>query len=245
MADAAKRAAMIAKAAARSAPPPSVTIGQLRNDKKEAIKIARLKIKAAGRGAAPVPGQAPPPAAAAGLVDKAKGRGAILKVTKYRALEAYSGEVSYEPGATLFAMGEEKDGMIMAVVNGASGMVKMSTLTPITPELLAAEREAREEAAQEAREAKEASLSATTEEREAAMQEELKKLDEKYANSTPGDTSAGDALAEEASKQAAAAANKEIEEAKAEEEKLKAEAARLEELMRQLDMSDEDDSDGE
>ena len=120
----------------------------------------------------------------------------------------------------------------------------MSTLTPITPELLAAEREAREEAAQEAREAKEASLSATTEEREAAMQEELKKLDEKYANSTP-DTSAGDALAEEASKQAAAAANKEIEEAKAEEEKLKAEAARLEELMRQLDMSDEDDSDGE
>ena len=38
---------------------------------------------------------------------------AILKVTKYRALEAYSGEVSYEPGATLFAMGEEKDGMIM------------------------------------------------------------------------------------------------------------------------------------
>lgn len=52
-----------------------MTIGQLRNDKKEAIKIARLKVKAAGRGAAPVPGQAPPPAAAAGLVDKAKGRG--------------------------------------------------------------------------------------------------------------------------------------------------------------------------
>merc|ERR1719183_2040300 len=171
----AQKAAMIAKAAARAAPPPSVQVAQMRNDKKEAIKLARLKLKAAARGAAPMPGQkvtAPAPS----------GDGQPLKVVKYRALESYSGEVTYEPGATLFAMGEEKDGMVMAVVNGKSGMVQVSTLTPITDELLAAERQAREEWAEEARAEKERLVNASEEEREAAMQANLAALDEKYAS---------------------------------------------------------------
>ena len=44
-----------------------------------------------------------------------------LDVKKYRALEAYSGEISYEPGATIFVMGEaDANGMVMGVVGGTS-----------------------------------------------------------------------------------------------------------------------------
>lgn len=122
-------------------------------------------------------------------------------------------------------------------------MVQVSTLTPITDELLAAERQAREEWAEEARAEKERLVNASEEEREAAVQANLAALDEKYASKGETKDTAAEEAAAAASAEAAAAAAAEIQEAKAEEDKLKAEAARLEELMRQLDMSSDEEDD--
>jgi hypothetical protein len=112
--------------------------------------------------------------------------------------------------------------------------------------LPAEERMAKEAAATAAREAAEASLGATEEEREAAMLEELKALDEKYAaKATAGTAGADDdaKLKAAASKAAADKAAVEIAEAIAEENRVKEEAAKLEELMRQLDMSSDEEDD--
>jgi hypothetical protein len=237
----ASKAALIAAATSRAAPPPDLAAAQMRKDKKEAVRLARLKLKASARGAAPPP---PPPggkAAAPAAAPPPSSDGKPLEVKKYRALEAYSGEISYEPGATIFVMGEaDANGMVMGVVGGASGMCKMSTLTVITDELLAAERKAKEEAAAVAREKREAELAAQLGASDGDAEAALKALEEKYANSDTPIEAEGKSAESIAMEQKVAA---ELAEAKAEEDKIKAEAARLEELMRQLDMDSDEDED--
>jgi hypothetical protein len=114
------------------------------------------------------------------------------------------------------------------------------------PSFLPEERMAKEAAATATREAAEAAIGATEEEREAAMLEELKALDAKYAaKAMEGMEGADEEAKMKAAASAAAAekANAEIAEAKAEEDRVKAEAAKLEELMRQLDMSSDEEDD--
>eukprot|EP00036_Acanthoecidae_sp_10tr_P008194 CAMPEP_0182928010 /NCGR_PEP_ID=MMETSP0105_2-20130417/14942_1 /TAXON_ID=81532 ORGANISM="Acanthoeca-like sp., Strain 10tr" /NCGR_SAMPLE_ID=MMETSP0105_2 /ASSEMBLY_ACC=CAM_ASM_000205 /LENGTH=242 /DNA_ID=CAMNT_0025065997 /DNA_START=31 /DNA_END=759 /DNA_ORIENTATION=- len=237
---------LVAAAAGRAAPP-DLEAAQIRKDKKEAVRLARLKMKANARGAAPPPpskkGGAPPPtiAPAAG--------GEAPKVEKYRAVEDFKGEVEFQKGATLFVLGApDADGNVMAVTGGKSGSVPSKVLVPITDALLAKEREEKEKAAEEDRKAKEAVLEKAKAAIEAEERAKLDALDDKARQLAVADS--GDAGASEEDKLAAAARAaaeakiKEENDALLEEEnRLKAEAARLEELMRQLDMSDDDDDD--
>eukprot|EP00039_Didymoeca_costata_P018093 m.332089 g.332089 ORF g.332089 m.332089 type:complete len:236 (+) comp16875_c0_seq1:69-776(+) len=233
----ADKAALIAAAAKRAQAPPDVYAAQLRKDKKEAVRIARLKVKAQARGAAPPP---PKPGAAAPAPVVKTSDGKPPEIKKYRAMEDYSGEVTFAKGDTIFVMGDVDDkGMIMGVCGGKSGMCPMASLKEITDELLAAERKEREEAAQKEREAREAEIAAQAEEMEKEELEKLKASDDKPAAAEGTDEEAE--LAAKARAAAAAKAAEEIAKAKEEEDKLRAEAARLEELMRQLDMSDDDD----
>jgi len=101
-------------------------VQRLKKDKEEAERLAQLTASANARGAAPLPpgkgGPAPAKAATSqGIKDTSprKSMWAVIsygasshefvapaKVTKYRALEDYDGDVSFEKGATLFVVGE-------------------------------------------------------------------------------------------------------------------------------------------
>lgn len=162
---------------------------------------------------------------------------------KYRAIASFAGDVAYEVGATLFVLGDTVDGKVTAVVNGKSGMCPMDTLTLITPELLAKEKADREAALAAASEQAEKERLAFQKEMEAELTEELSankaELDAAPTLEGEDDTAKAKRIAAE---KAEAKAAEEREASRAEEDKLKAEAARLEELMRQLDMSsDEED----
>lgn len=229
----------------RAAPPPDVAIAQLRKDKKEAVRLARLKVKASNRGAAPPPpgkgGGAPPPKIANATP------GVAPKVGKYRAVEDHSGECNFEKGATLFVLGEpDASGNVMAVVGGVSGNVPFAKLVPITDELLAKERVEKEAALTAAREKREKELEAGMDAIEAEEKAKLEALDAKTranleAISAESGMSPEESLAAAAKAQAAERASKEIQEMKDEEDRLMAEAKKLEELMAALDMSDDED----
>lgn len=240
-------AKLAALAATRSAPPPDVAIGQLRKDKKEAVRLARLKAKAKNRSAAPLPpGKGGGGGGAAPAITTSDG--APPKVEKYRAIEDHSGEIAFTKGATLFVLGEaDADGNVMAVAGGSSGSVPFSKMVLITPELLEKEREEKEALFTAAREAREKELESELSKIEEEEKAKLEALDEKTRAAT---VAVDDGETEEqrvaAAAKAAAQAKvaKEIEEMKAEEERLMAEAKKLEELMAALDMSDDEDDDG-
>jgi len=246
------RAALLAKAAARrAAPPPSIAVAQMRKDKKEAIRMARLKQKAKGRGQAPKPGQAPAPVDHDG--PKPAGDGKPLKVGKYRASKAYAAaegaadQISYPEGATLFVMGEpDDDGLVMAVYDGKSGNCKFDTLSELTAEILAAERAEKEAAAERDRLELEAAINGDTAALEKIEMDKLEALDEKYRKkaleAAEGDTEA-EKMQSAASAAAAESAAKEIDEARAAEDEIKKQAAELERLMAELDMTDDEDED--
>lgn len=57
----------------------------------------------------------------------------VQTVTKYRALETHTGDISFPPGATLFVMGEpNSSGMVKAVFAGATGMCPAKKLIVAT-----------------------------------------------------------------------------------------------------------------
>lgn len=159
--------------------------------------------------------------------------------------------------------------MSKAVFSGKSGSIPADTLVPITDELLAKEREEKEQEIEADRKRKEAELQAAQAEIEAEERAKLEALGEKE-KAVATASSSGDSEEEKMKSAAAAAAavrsgpflrrtyhanltpvapapnlqakiKEETEALLAEENRLKAEAARLEELMRQLDMSDDDD----
>jgi hypothetical protein len=235
----------------------------MRKDKKEAIRIARLKQKAKTRGAAPMPGQkwdaakdrgaAPPPPGGGGAKPAGKGPtapagGGEIKVQKYRATKAFkSDEIEYPEGATLFVMGApDEKGNVMAVYDGKSGDCPVDSLVELTDEVLAKERADAEAEAEQDRLQMEAAINGDVAELERIEREKLEALDEKYRlkalEGASGDTEA-EKMQAAASAAAAAKANEEIAEAKAAEEAIKAQAAELERLMRELDMSDDEDED--
>lgn len=206
-----------------------MAVAQMRKDKKEAVRIGRLKAKAAARGAAP-----PPPGKGGAPAPAINYSGAEPTVAKYRAVEDFDGEVTFEKGATLFCLGDPVDGKIMAVVNGESGNVPMSALVEITDELLAKER-AEREAAAEARRAELEAQAESADVDDAAVEAAV------AAAPTQAGESEADKKARILSEEKSKAHDAAMAAAKAEEDKMKAEAARLEELMRQLDMSDDED----
>lgn len=212
-------------------PPPDVQLAQLRKDKKEAVRLARLKVKANARGAAPMPpkkGEAASEAPVQQVVPSEP-----VEVKKYRAIKDFSGDVSYESGATVFVLGEPDDaGMVIAVVGGASGNCPMDTLIELTDAVIQEERKIREEAARE-----------SSEEKQKRLNDQLAAIEasEKVIKESPSAEPVEDEAETEANAAAAAKAKEEIEAAKAEEEALLARAAEIEAMMAALDVSDDDD----
>eukprot|EP00037_Helgoeca_nana_P002014 m.31227 g.31227 ORF g.31227 m.31227 type:complete len:245 (-) comp12298_c0_seq1:1535-2269(-) len=237
---------LAAAAAGRDAPTPDLMAAQIRKDKKEAVRLARLKMKANARGAAPPP---PKKGAAPAPVIASASDGAPPKVEKFRAVVDHTGEVTFTKGATLFVLGEpDASGNVVAVFAGKSGSIPASTLIPITDELLAKERAEKDTEIEESRKQKEANLEAAKSDIEAEERAKLDKLSEKERAQAMASAASGEAGQSEEDKMAAAASAAAAAKMKeenaallAEENRLKAEAARLEELMRQLDMSDDDD----
>lgn len=211
----------------------------MRKDKVAAMKLARLKVKANARGAAP-----PPPGKGGPAPPIVTSDGEPPKVEKYRAIEAHTGDVTFPVGATLFVLGEPDDkGEVVGVYDGISGNVPISKLVVITPELLAKEREEKEAVIKAEFEAREAEINKEKEKIEAQALEKLKALDSKepQTSDAPGETEE-EKLAALAKAEADKKVADEIDSMKAEEDKLLAEARRLEELMAALDMSDDEDA---
>eukprot|EP00054_Salpingoeca_dolichothecata_P009255 m.52230 g.52230 ORF g.52230 m.52230 type:complete len:222 (-) comp18258_c0_seq1:240-905(-) len=204
--------------------PEALDIDNLLRDEKEAKRIASLVASASSRGQAPLPpgkGPAPAPAKAS----------APAKVTKYRAVADFSGgEFSFKKGATIFVVGELKgNGMYQGVVNGKVGDVPEGKLKIITPELLQQEKEEQAKALEAALEEEKQKLEEEFKEKEAKALEEIK-------SSKPSTTPAEETTVK-------AANNEEFEKERQklleEEQRLKAEADKLFEMMRQLDMEDD------
>jgi hypothetical protein len=225
----ADRAALIRAALNAKGPPPDIQLAQLRKDKKEAVRLARLKVKANARGAAPMPPKKGEAAAPVQQVVPSE----PVEVKKYRAIKDFSGDISYESGATVFVLGEPDDaGMVIAVVGGASGNCPMDTLIELTDAVIQEERKIREEAARE-----------SSEEKQKKLNDQLAAIEasEKVIKASPSAEPVEDEAETEANAAAAAKAKEEIEAAKAEEEALLARAAEIEAMMAALDVSDDDD----
>eukprot|EP00048_Salpingoeca_helianthica_P014649 m.222788 g.222788 ORF g.222788 m.222788 type:complete len:226 (-) comp16102_c0_seq1:151-828(-) len=199
-------------------------------DQEHAQKLALLSAKAGARGAAPAPpGKGGPVAAAPAPT------GPPPAVVKMRAIESYNGEVSFEKGATVFVVGEpDASGMYQGVASGKAGKVPKTHLREITEELLREEREAKQKEAEAARAKEEARL-------KKELEEEERKIDAQLAGKGSS-ASAGPVTSAEVSalkKEAEAKFQADRQKLLEEEQRLKDEAARLEELMRQLDADDD------
>lgn len=207
-------------------------IEKLRADKQEAERLALLMATAKSRGAAPLPPGlgGPPPA------ERKKSSGPPAKVAKYRAIKDYEGDVSFEKGATVFVVGEaDADGMVQGVVSGKSGSMPMSALGEITPELLEAERVQREKDLEQAR---------LEEEEEMRKEMEQMKIDHAAQAAAKEDTKSDKKKKTKGGKSAELIAyeKKLDEEFQAERQKLldeetrlKAEAARIEKMLAEMD----------
>lgn len=252
----ASKAALIAAAMRKSAPPPDVMKAQMRKDKKEAVRIARLKLKANNRGAAPPPpkpGQAPSEAAPDVAVTPAKSDKPV-KTFKYRAVADFkSADIEFTVGSVLFVICEaDDDGKAaitgdetIAVYNGKSGNVPIAMIEEITAESLKAERDEKDRVASE--EAAVAQADAETQQKyaEDKAAKALEALDAKYAAaSDTSELDAEKAKIQAEAEQAKAAGEAEIAKIQAEEDDLKKQAAEIEAMLAALgDSSDEEDND--
>lgn len=199
-------------------------------DKEHAEKLAQLAAKAGARGAAP----APPGKGASAPAAAAAPSGPPAAVVKMRALNSYNGDVSFDKGATVFVVGEpDASGFYQCVASGKAGKAPATHLRAITEDLLREEREAKEKEAEAARKKDEEKL-------QKEMEEEERKIDAQL-NAKSGAKASGPVTTEEVStlkKEMEAKFQAERQKLLEEEKRLKDEAARLEELMRQLDADD-------